>query len=325
MAFMNSTLVPVRSPLPLVCLGLGACALFGFIHARLAERRFPPRGRFISVHGDRLHYVQAGSGPDVVLIHGTALTLDDMLAGPFDLLAQRYRVTAVDRPGHGHSSPTPEASAEAQAGRVREVVRALSLVRPVVLGHSLGGAVALAYAIQWPEEVSGVVAIAPYAYPDWTAVHFYAALHDLPLVGSFLSHTLFAVTDVVASPLTSRFTFAPKAPPCRFREQFPLSMTSKPSATRQDGRDVMAVLRSAFRLQRRYAGLRTPVEVIAGGADLVVSPRRHACRLARELGPSTRLAIVKSVGHMAHHFCGPQILEAIDRLCRAQASALNRV
>jgi pimeloyl-ACP methyl ester carboxylesterase len=292
--------------------GLLACAAFGVLHARWAERRHPPRGRFVGPPGRRIHYVQAGRGPDVILIHGTAVTLDDMLTGPFQCLAGRYRVTAIDRPGHGYSDASTEASAEAQAAVIRRAARDLGLVRPIVVGHSLGGAVALAYALQWPEEIAGVVALAPLAYPDWTAVHFVAGLHALPVVGPLLSRTLFAVSDAMTAPLACRFAFAPRTPTQRFRRDFPTALTSRPVSTCQDGRDVMAVSGSVARLSPGYRHIEAPVAILAGANDLVLSPRRHACRLAGALGGRARLTIAPRMGHMLHHFCGPQILEALD-------------
>jgi pimeloyl-ACP methyl ester carboxylesterase len=245
--------------------------------------------------------VQKGSGADVVLIHGTGLTLDDMIVGPFDTLARSYHVTAVDRPGHGYSDPCADVSAEAQAERIREAVRELGLARPVLVGHSLGATVALTYAMLWPDEIAGVVAMAPLAYPDWTAVHFVAALHALPVLGPFLSRTVFAVSDPLMAPLACRYTFAPKAPTPRFRRDFPMGLATRPGSTCSDGRDVMAVARSIVRLSPRYDDIQSPVAVLVGTNDLVLSPRRHALRLAAALGDKARLETVSGQGHMVHH------------------------
>jgi pimeloyl-ACP methyl ester carboxylesterase len=290
---------------------LAASAVFGALWSRRAETRHPPGGRFVGPLRRRIHFVQRGSGADVVLIHGTALTLDDMIVGPFDTLAAGYRVTAIDRPGHGYSDACADASAEAQAGRIRDAVQALGLVRPVLLGHSLGAAVALAYAMLWPDEIAGMVVVAPLAYPDWTAVHLVAGLHAIPVLGPALSRTIFAVSDPLIAPLACRFTFAPRAPTRRFRRRFPMALTTRPRSTCADGRDVMAVTRSVVRLSPRYRDLQCRVAVLVGENDLVLSPRRHGVRLASVLGDRARLDEVRGQGHMVHHFEPARLVTAL--------------
>jgi len=70
--------------------------------ARRAERRDPAGGEFITVDGVRLHYIERGTGPTIVLLHGNgAMARDFVLSGLFDLLATDHRVIAFDRPGFG--------------------------------------------------------------------------------------------------------------------------------------------------------------------------------------------------------------------------------
>jgi len=84
--------------------GLAVAALINTTVARRAERRNPPRGAFIEVDGVRLHYLEKGSGSPVVLLHGNQAMADDFaISGAIDLLAEKYRVIAFDRPGFGYS------------------------------------------------------------------------------------------------------------------------------------------------------------------------------------------------------------------------------
>ena len=79
-------------------------ALLNHWLARKAERRNPPRGRFIKVQGVRLHYVERGTGPALVLLHGNGSMIEDFQSsGLIELAARKYRVIAFDRPGFGHS------------------------------------------------------------------------------------------------------------------------------------------------------------------------------------------------------------------------------
>ena len=74
--------------------------------ARRAEREHPPKGLFTEIDGIRLHYVDRGDGPPVVLLHGSAVTLNDFNAsGLIERLAKDHRVIVLfDRPGFGHSN-----------------------------------------------------------------------------------------------------------------------------------------------------------------------------------------------------------------------------
>jgi len=79
-------------------------ALFTLRTVRRVEAALPPGGRFIEVPGARLHVVErGGQGPTLLLVHGLAGQLRHFTYGIVDLLASRYRVVAVDRPGSGYS------------------------------------------------------------------------------------------------------------------------------------------------------------------------------------------------------------------------------
>ena len=87
------------------------CALFGLYaltcwRAYRSEQRYPPAGQFVTVHGLRLHYIRRGSGPTLVLLHGSEGFWQDFQA-VMDLLALQYDVIAFDRPGHGYSDSPP--------------------------------------------------------------------------------------------------------------------------------------------------------------------------------------------------------------------------
>ena len=122
----------------------GAAALAGLaianhLAARRAERRHPPKSRFLTVDGVRLHYSDRGKGSPVVLIHGNAVTGDDWnTSGVADLLRRGHRVIIFDRPGFGHSE-RPRGrlwTADQQAELLRRALRQLDVGRPVVVGHS---------------------------------------------------------------------------------------------------------------------------------------------------------------------------------------------
>ena len=97
------------------------------------------RCQFVTVDGVRLHYIERGEGPPVVLLHGNVVTAEDFdTSGVLDLISKRHRVIAFDRPGFGYSErPHGSAwSAGTQAEVIRDAFAVLGVNRPIVLGHS---------------------------------------------------------------------------------------------------------------------------------------------------------------------------------------------
>ena len=138
---------------------IAAMTAYNVYRARKAEREHPPAGQFVTVDGVRLHYIERGEGPPVVLLHGNMVTAQDFdTSGVLDLVAQRHRVIAFDRPGFGYSDrPHGSAwSAGTQAELIRDAFAVLGINRPIVLGHSWGAAVALALGLNHSDAVKGL-------------------------------------------------------------------------------------------------------------------------------------------------------------------------
>src|SRR4051794_12426347 len=114
----------------------------------------------IVLHGHAVRFHRAGSGPLVVLLHGIAST-SDTWAPVAPALAERHTVIAPDLLGHGGSAkPRGDYSLGAYASGVRDLVAALGHDRATVVGHSLGGGIAMQFAYQYPERVERLVLIA---------------------------------------------------------------------------------------------------------------------------------------------------------------------
>src|SRR5881628_872710 len=113
----------------------------------------------LSLHGHRITYRTAGNGPLVLLIHGitgSSATWDEVL--PW--LAERYSVLAPDLLGHGGSAkPRGDYSLGAYASGIRDLLGVLGFDRATVVGHSLGGGIAMQAAYQFPEYVERLVLV----------------------------------------------------------------------------------------------------------------------------------------------------------------------
>lgn len=145
-------------------------ALFAFTQytAYRIRKMFPPEGKFVDVGADRLHYVEYGEGPPIVFVHGLCGQLRNFAYLDLQRLAKSHRVILVDRPGSGRSTRGPRSSANvyAQARTIAMFIATLGLDKPVVVGHSLGGAISLALALNHPQSVSRIALIAPLTHTE---------------------------------------------------------------------------------------------------------------------------------------------------------------
>ena len=120
----------------------------------------PFRLRTVRIHGHDVTYRMSGEGPTVVLIHGIAgssTTWREVMPA----LAEHYTVIAGDLLGHGHSAkPRGDYSLGAYASGLRDLLAVLGQERCTVIGHSLGGGVAMQFAYQFPERAERLVLVA---------------------------------------------------------------------------------------------------------------------------------------------------------------------
>src|SRR5256885_2175523 len=118
--------------------------------------------REITLHGHHVSYRTAGDGPEVVvLIHGITGSADTW-AEAIPALAEEFTVVAPDLLGHGHSAkPRGDYSLGAYASGVRDLVAALGYDHATVVGHSLGGGVAMQLAYQFPERCDRLAVVSP--------------------------------------------------------------------------------------------------------------------------------------------------------------------
>ncbi|MEM6906082.1 MAG: alpha/beta hydrolase, partial [Pseudomonadota bacterium] len=132
-----------------------------------AEVLYPPIGKFVTVDGLKLHYWEAGEGPPLILIHGASGNVRDWTFSIAPELAKEFRVIAFDRPGFGFSDRQAEDGWDpgVQARAIQAGAQAIGAENPIVIGHSWGGAVAMSWALQFPEQTRGVIPISAVTMP----------------------------------------------------------------------------------------------------------------------------------------------------------------
>jgi pimeloyl-ACP methyl ester carboxylesterase len=266
----------------------------------------------VDVSGVKLHYLERGAGPPVVLLHGNGVTATDWeVSGVLDRLAGDHRVIAFDRPGFGYSArPRSTAWTPAkQAELFHDALSQLGVVRPIVVGHSWGTLVALALALDYPADVDRLVLVSGYYFPSARVDAALQVPTVTPLLGDLLRYTVLPVIGRVMAPITVRELFAPAPVPERFA-QSPLSLSLRPSQLRAAAQEAVLMVPSAAELQSRYSELEMPVAIIAGRGDRIVNPKKQSNRLA-QLILNEDAQLVQGAGHMVHYFAPDQIAAAV--------------
>lgn len=295
---------------------LSGLALLNNKRAGEAEQQAPAEGRFVTIDGVRLHYLDRGSGTPIVLLHGNgAMAVDFALSGLIDRLASSHRVLAFDRPGFGYSArPRGHAwTAHRQAELIHDALTALAIERPIVLGHSWGTLVALELALDHPASVAALVLLSGYYYPDARTDVAFALPQALPVLGDILNHTVAPWLGKLAAQRAIRKIFAPSAVPARFTAGFPLDLALRPAQLRATASDTSHMIPAARATMPRRQALAMPVAILAGDSDAIVDTAEQSERLARDL-PQAILTVVPGAGHMIHYDAPDAIVAAIERL-----------
>lgn len=269
-------------------------------------------GAFVTAAGVRVHYVRAGEGRPVVYVHGAKGSVYDFTLSVGARLAQRYTAVAMDRPGSGFSGRpvTGENSPQAQAAVLRAAAAGLGLERPLLVGHSLGAAVALAWALDAPDDVAAVVTLGGYVLPLGGPPPWVVALLRSPTA-------LRAVGAVGRSrmgrPLVAsavKRAFSPGTPPPEYLAVAP-RLALETANLIGDGEDRRAAEAGLTALRPLYPGLLVPLVIVVGAEDRMVPPalseRLHA------LVPGSELVRVPGAGHMPQFTAPDAVVAAVDR------------
>ena len=306
--------------------GLAGAAAFVSTRTSRVERLFPPAGRFVEVDRARLHYVDQGDGPPLILLHGLGSMIEDFrLSGLIDQAARRYRVIAFDRPGYGHSTRPRNTrwGPVAQARLIRKALHKLNVQRPVILGHSWGCLVASALALEHPEAARSLVLASGMYFPTLRLDAPMIAPNAIPLLGAVMRHTLSPLVGRALWPVWLKLIFAPNRVPANF-SRFPAWMTLRPETLRAVAEESVYTLPATLRLSPRLSRLTLPVAIVAGAADRYVSARAHSGRLHTIL-PSAKLFLSPRSGHMVHHSDPTLVWEAVDMAAAASSSSVAQV
>ncbi|MEZ5715140.1 MAG: alpha/beta hydrolase [Paracoccaceae bacterium] len=305
--------------------GLGTAGFAAYVRTRArrhearAEAAFPPEGQVVEVEGHEVHAVDLGprDAPAVVLIHGSSGNTRDFTHGLAPALARDFRVLVFDRPGLGYSAEADPggASIARQAALLSKAARQLGATRPIVLGQSYGGAVALAWGVHHADAAAALVLLAAPTQPWSSGLGWYYTLLSNPVLGPLAIPllTAFVRDDRVARELAA--IFAPQAPPPGYGAHIGAGLTLRRASLRANALQRANLLAEVRALQPLYPRIPLPVEALHGTADTTVGFHIHAEPLAAQL-PSVHLTPLPGIGHMPQHVAQPQVIAAVHRAAR---------
>jgi pimeloyl-ACP methyl ester carboxylesterase len=267
----------------------------------------------ITLHGHRVSYRTAGTGADVlVLIHGitsTAATWEEAIPG----LAERFTVVAPDLLGHGESAkPRGDYSLGAYASGVRDLVAALGHDRATVVGHSLGGGIAMQLAYQFPERTNRLVLVSSgglgrEVHPILRAAALPGAEFVLPLVcwaglrdaGNAIAGVLGSLGLDAGPDLQEMWRGYASLADADAQQAFIHTLR-----TILDGGGQRVSARD-----RLYLAGELPTLIVWGAADPII-PVEHGLA-AHEAIPNNRLEVFPGAGHFPHRADPQRFVETL--------------
>lgn len=284
----------------------------------LQPERPAASGQFEDIDRFKIHYVEQNSSAKkastVVLLHGLPGSTEDWET-VVPLLKDR-RTVAIDRPGFGYSEGGT-CSLGCQADVVHRLLSELDVERAVVVGHSYGGALALALAARHAEDVSSLVLVAPAAggmrneFGDLAQARLLGVL-GLPVIRQAVDITFGNVLKKTLANQGTAEAFDPNPVVDNYKERL-LAVNLRHNNLQAMKSNALDFNESSRWLDSQYEKIKKPAVVIQGRGDKLVNPR-YSKHLAVSL-PEAKLQLV-SGGHMVFYGHQDLIAAAVKKLDR---------
>ena len=286
--------------LVLVAFSWVGCMEGPYTREELREKRYfesepaAARSKYVEVRGRRIHFLEQGDGPGLLLIHGfptSSYTWRHVLPR----LARRYHVYAIDLVGYGRSmvDPSVDRGLGEQVGYLSDWMDAIGLQQAIIVGQDLGGGVAQMLAVKYPNKVRGLVLINSVCFDSWP--YQYASLLAEPGFGPFVGEgaaresgfRTMMMQGVYHQKLLSDGVIAKYYEPWQGADGRRNLIKAARDQDNQDTQRIAEDLRS----------IRAPTLVIAGRFD-PFQPLNYSRRLANAI-PGASLQVLSECGHFA--------------------------
>lgn len=270
-----------------------------------AEKRIPRVGKTVTIGSDAIHYVDQGSGRPILFVHGLGGQLHHFRQTLFPAMGEGFRLVAMDRPGSGYSTRVSSgARLPEQAEAIAKFIDAVGLEKPLLVGHSLGGAIALRVALDHPDKIAGLALISPLTHYVPTPPKEFGGLYiRSPLMRRIIAGTLAVPTGLKTAQQTLDFVFGPQPVPADYAIGGGGYLGLRPSHFYATSSDIVAVEQDLPGQMERYGEIAMPVGILFGSRDRVLHHTRHGLAMEGKV-EGIDIEILEGIGHM------PQFVEA---------------
>jgi pimeloyl-ACP methyl ester carboxylesterase len=273
-----------------------------------------------TLHGRPVSYTEAGSGPVLLLIHGLGGSSENWRA-VVEPLARDHTVIVPNLPGHGLSGPGPgDYSVGGLAAGLRDLLVLLGHRRATLVGHSLGGGIAMQFAYQFPEIVERLVLVSSGGLGPEVSPLLRAA--SLPGAGPFI-----AATAPMLRALAARMQRFESSRRPLGTDLIEVTHGYGLLADRRRRAAFLSTVRSVIGLagqrvsavDRLYLAEAVPVLIIWGGRDRLV-PAHHADHAHREI-PGSQLEVFEGAGHLPQLEEPSRFVDVLEKFLEETAPA----
>lgn len=286
--------------------------------AQLALTLAPPAGEIIDVAGRRFHVLDKGEGPAIIFVHGLGGNLRHFDVPLWPHMPGNYRMIAFDRRGYGYSQQGwgNDGRIVTHAGDVVALMDALGIEKAVLVGHSMGGAIALAAALDHPGRVAGLALLSPLTHllgrmpPEFGPI-------DIPnrFLRRFIAH-IFAVPKIIRmTDQTLDFVFGPQQPPQDYAVGGGALVGVLPSHFYATSTDSVSIGQDLAQLETRYGEIGIPTGILFGTADRVLDYRVQGEAMVDRI-KGIELEFLDGVGHMPQYAEPQRVAAFIGRIAK---------
>lgn len=251
--------------------------VFNVLVSMRVKTMLPPVGRFMDIDGNRIHYLDKGEGPAIILIHGLSGQVRYFTHSLLERLEKDYRVVIVDRPGFGHSSRKSDDVSDVvrQADIIAQLIKRLGLEKPLVVGHSLGGAVSLAMALHNPDCVGGLALIAPITHVPSAENSVVPAFRAYAVSSSFWRRVMSWTFAIPLGILRRNEVFEVLFSPDKVKSDMPTRggslLALRPEAYYAASTDYNLALVNLPKMEARYQSMFVPTGILFGSGDQLLN------------------------------------------------------
>ena len=293
---------------------LGLPFTYTQLEVKKIENKYPPLGYFKNIDGYNIHYTDIGSGQPVVLLHSQPAN-----ERQFDLLKNKlkenYRVISIDRPGMGYSEGPKINSSERlflQAEIISKLLDKIIDEKPIVVGHSYGGALALSLALYEEKNIKKLILVNTVSHP-WKGDGVWLPFKIItnPLIGKIFSQTYAMIYGKSVIDRSADDNFPDNKPTPGFVNRVGAELTLRPTSLESYALDAINLKSSLSKQYKKYKDLSIPITILAGIGDRVTPNETHSFQLHKNIKHS-ELIELSNVEHSIPELNPMKIIEEIQ-------------